>query len=165
MGRRKKSKAGLGPLGFLCDMAGAAAMGAYASHKIKKDIKKGQGEESIKAANIVLGSSALRGGTRGMVGLGGMVGVSSGIKGYEKQNRPSSGTGDTKPHGASNVNTYETPESAYTPPFEFHHAATPGMWRQYCEDGSKYGLNPADFKNADDYADALERAKRDAYDN
>ena len=37
------------------------------------------------------------------------------------------------------------------------------IWRKFCEDGSKYGINPEDFNNADDYEEALNKAKENNY--
>ena len=33
------------------------------------------------------------------------------------------------------------------------------VWRKYCEDGTKYGIDPMDYETADDYEEALSKAK------
>mgnify|MGYP003295015653 CR=1 FL=1 len=147
MARRRKSSKGSDPLDTIVDLAGAVTMGLYARHKIKKDFEKGQGEESAKAGSMVLGYGAMRGGSRGLISLGGLIGLNSGLKSIERQQ--------------------QTPQ-IYEPPFIDKVSDVPkatskkaqsNMWRERCEDGSAYGLSPCDFSSADDYEDALNKAK------
>lgn len=137
------------PINTLLDIAGAAAMGTYAKHKIKKDYARGEGEASAKAASIVLGMGAMRSGSEGLVNLGGLIGINSAIKDIEKaevsrqQNMsiPASVHHYSEPHAS---------EAKVVPKF---------AWRQYCEDGSPYGISPFDYQTADDYDEALQAAK------
>ena len=147
MARRRKSSRASDPLDTIVDLAGAVTMGLYARHKIKKDFEKGQGEESAKAGSMVLGYGAMRGGSRGLISLGGLIGLNSGLKSIERQQ--------------------QTPQ-IYEPPFIDKVSDVPkatskkvrqNMWRERCEDGSAYGLSPYDFSSADDYEDALNKAK------
>ena len=85
MAKRRKSSRGSDPLDTIVDLAGAVTMGLYARHKIKKDFEKGQGEESAKAGSMVLGYGAMRGGSRGLISLGGLIGLNSGLKSIERQ--------------------------------------------------------------------------------
>ncbi len=39
------------------------------------------------------------------------------------------------------------------------HRGNQYRWRLHCEDGSKYGISPDDYETADDYEEALEKAK------
>lgn len=34
-------------------------------------------------------------------------------------------------------------------------------WREDCDDGSEYGIDPNDYETEDEYYDALEKAKTD----
>ena len=147
MAKRRKSSKSSDPLDTIVDLAGAVTMGLYARHKIKKDFEKGQGEESAKAASMVLGYGAMRGGSRGLISLGGLIGLNSGLKSIERQQQVS---------------------QAYQPPFIDKVSDVPkvtskkvrqSIWREQCEDGSTYGLSPYDFSSADDYEDALKRVK------
>ena len=148
MGNKRKlhkcTSSDLGPLGFLIDLAGAATMGAVAKHKIKKDFEQGGGKDSLLAANTVLGRSAMRSGSEGVVGLGGLLGVSSALKDLKRDQVTSRVLAHT---GATRVKAKAKRD-------------VPHIWRQFCSDGTSYGLDPMDFDNADDYEDAIEEAKR-----
>ena len=147
MAKRRKSSRGSDPLDTIVDLAGGVTMGLYARHKINKDFEKGQGEESAKAGLMVLGYGAMRGGSRGLISLGGLIGLNSGLKSIERQQQVS---------------------QVYEPPFidkvsdvtkVTSKKVRQNMWREQCEDGSAYGLSPYDFSSADDYEEALNRAK------
>lgn len=147
MARRKSSKCPE-PINTMLDIAGAVTLGLYAKHKIKKDFEKGEGEASAKAGSMVFGYGAMRGGSRGIMSLGGLIGLNSGLKDIERQQQQS---------------------EIYEPPFIDEISDTvkktpkkvrSNMWREQCEDGSAYGLNPHNFSSADDYADALKAAKK-----
>lgn len=56
------------------------AFGLYVKHKVKKDFEHGCGEESAKAAAMVFGMGSMRGGSRGTINLGGLVGLNSALK-------------------------------------------------------------------------------------
>lgn len=147
----RKSNRGPDPIDAILNLAGAVTMGVYADHKIKQDFKKGQGEESLKAARAVLGAQAMRRGTAGTVGLGGLIGVNNAVKNIEKQNAQQNIQRNTKTH------TYG--RTHHVKPVAPKRQVRTGLWRDYCEDGSAYGLDPYDFETADDYADALDAAK------
>lgn len=147
MARRRKSSRGSDPLDTIVDLAGAVTMGLYARHKIKKDFEKGQGEESAKAGSMVLGYGAMRGGSRGLISLGGLIGLNSGLKSIERQQQA--------------PQIYEPPfiDNVSDAPKATSKKVRQNMWRERCEDGSAYGLSPYDFSSADDYGDALNKAK------
>ena len=147
MARRRKSSRGSDPLDTIVDLAGAVTMGLYARHKIKKDFEKGQGEESAKAGSMVLGYGAMRGGSRGLISLGGLIGLNSGLKSIERQQQA--------------PQIYEPPfiDKVSDAPKATSKKIRQNMWRERCEDGSAYGLSPYDFSSADDYEDALNKAK------
>lgn len=147
MARRRKSSRGSDPLDAIVDLAGAVTMGLYARHKIKKDFEKGQGEESAKAGSMVLGYGAMRGGSRGLISLGGLIGLNSGLKSIERQQQA--------------PQIYEPPfiDKVSDAPRATSKKVRQNMWRERCEDGSAYGLSPYDFSSADDYEDALNKAK------
>ena len=147
MARRRKSSRGSDPLDAIVDLAGAVTMGLYARHKIKKDFEKGQGEESAKAGSMVLGYGAMRGGSRGLISLGGLIGLNSGLKSIERQQQA--------------PQIYEPPfiDKVSDAPKATSKKVRQNMWRERCEDGSAYGLSPYDFSSADDYEDALNKAK------
>ena len=87
MAKRKKSYSATKcpePLNTMIDLAGALAMGAFAKHQIKKDFRRGQGAESVKAATMVYGMGAMRRGSEGLISLGGLYGVNSAIRDIEK---------------------------------------------------------------------------------
>lgn len=147
MARIRKSSRGSDPLDTIVDLAGAVTMGLYARHKIKKDFEKGQGEESAKAGSMVLGYGAMRGGSRGLISLGGLIGLNSGLKSIERQQQA--------------PQIYEPPfiDKVSDAPKATSKKVRQNMWRERCEDGSAYGLSPYDFSSADDYEDALNKAK------
>ncbi len=135
----------------MLDIAAAATMGLYVNHRIKRDYKKGCGSESAAAAGMVFGRSAFRRGTEGAVGLGGMIGLSTALNSLEKQQNQRK----RRQYGKhpSYVNPIEPPTRANKRPVKT------GIWREHCEDGSAYGLDPENFVSADDYVDALSMAK------
>lgn len=137
------------PINTLLDIAGAATLGLYAKHKIRKDFENGCGEESAKAAAMVFGMGSMRRGSQGTINLGGLIGLNSALK--ELENKQSTSN-----------DTYYTP-SRFVSPIEkapaVSHQVPAGLWRKHCEDGSSYGLDPETFENADDYEDALKAAK------
>lgn len=148
MAKRRKSSRGSDPLDTIVDLAGAVTMGLYARHKIKKDFEKGQGEESAKAGSMVLGYGAMRGGSRGLISLGGLIGLNSGLKSIEGQQQV--------------PQVYDEPpfiDKVSDVPKSTSKKARQNMWREQCEDGSAYGLSPYNFRSADDYEDALKQAK------
>lgn len=150
---RKKSSQCPEPINTMIDLAGAAAMGLYVNHKVKQDFKKGCGEESAKAAATVCGIGAMRRGGDGMVGLGGLIGLNSALSSIEKQQAAQSTATyvcDTTP--------YVSPIAPPTPAIK--HPVKTGVWREHCEDGSIYGVNPEDYETADDYEYALKEAKK-----
>ena len=119
-------------------------------HKVKKDFEHGCGEESAKAAAMVFGMESMRGGSRGTINLGGLVGLNSALKDIGQQ-QAASNTYDSQPY----VSPIEPPTPAIKKPAKI------GLWREHCEDGSQYGLYPENFSTADDYADALKTAKEE----
>lgn len=148
--RAKKSAKCPEPINTLLDIAEAATLHAVAKHKIKKDYAKGQGEDSAKAGAIVFGTGAMRRGTPVVVSLGGLTGLASGIRNIEKSEQ-------------ATAVPIEPPLVDYVSGSQIHEqeSAVPQyIWRQYCEDGSAYGLSPYDFKTADEYDDALQAAKQ-----
>lgn len=147
MAKRRKSSKCPEPINTLLDVAGAATLGLYVKHKVKKDFENGCGEESAKAAAMVFGMGSMRRGSQGKINLGGLVGLNSALKDIERQQAAS--TYDSQPY----VSPIEPPIPAIKKP------AKTGLWREHCEDGSQYGLYPENFSTADDYADALRSAK------
>lgn len=142
------------PLNTMIDILGAIALGAYSRHKIKQDYKAGHGEESAKAASMVFGAGALRNGSRGIISLGGLVGVTKGINDIqrEQQNHSEHSHATNAPPAISDEgitgkgNCHKMPSRR-------------NLWRMHCEDGSIYGVNPEDYNSADEYKQALENAK------
>lgn len=148
MARRRKVSKCPEPINTLLDIAGAAALGIYVKHRVKKDFENGQGEESAKAAAIVFGRGAMRRGSQGMYNLGGLLGLNSALKDMERKQMPQ----------------YIHDSHVYISPIEqvpstIVKPVPSGVWRDYCEDGSQYGIDPDEFDTADDYADALRMAK------
>ncbi len=150
--RYKKSSKCPDPINTFLDIAGAATLGMYVKHKVKKDFESGCGEESAKAAAAVFGVGSMKYGSQGLINLGGLVGLNSALKDIDKQA----------------VSTSEQEYPPYVSPIEKEPAiANPvkaGIWRERCEDGSAYGLYPENFDSADDYEDALAEAKRKTMD-
>ena len=83
MAKRRKSSKCPEPINALLDVAGAATLGLYVKHKVKKDFEHGCGEESAKAAAMVFGMGSMRRGSQGTINLGGQVIVGR-IKGVER---------------------------------------------------------------------------------
>lgn len=201
MARRKRKRSSCpDPINGFIDLCAGATMAIIARNKLKRDIEKGEGEESLIAGSIVFGHQALRGNP---VGLGGMLGLRSALSEMEKHSTPekydyqpqvtglqhsNSPTGTRTPKkyiwrehcSATNgidPQDYETADdfydavaqssiapkqeapldSSHTVPAEEHksHADRKYIWRKYCPDGSKYGINPEDFESADDYEECL----------
>ncbi len=147
-GRNYSSK-GLDPLDEIVNLLGAAAMGVYARHKVKSDYKKGYGDESIKAATTVFGLGAMRGGTVGKMGLGGLWGTTSAIHSIEREEEAAAAA-RRRPIPNSNdridIQFYGSNDNRYA-------------WRLNCEDGSAYGLDPENFETRNDYNAALKAVK------
>lgn len=148
----KKSSKNLGPLDTFIDLAGAVTLGAYVKHKVKKDYSRGEGEASAKAAASVLGVGALRRGSSGLISLGGLIGLNSALKDIDNaQNKT-----HFRPIEAPFVDKVsDTPLGTMKP-------LRKNLWREYCEDGSKYGINPMDYDSADEYEEALNKAKSES---
>ena len=149
MAKRRKSSKCPEPINTLLDVAGAATLGLYVKHKVKKEFEHGCGEESAKAAAMVFGMGSMRRGSQGIINLGGLVGLNSALRDIERQQATS--TYDSQP--------YVSPIEPTTPAIK--KPAKTGLWREHCEDGSQYGLYPENFSTADDYADALKAAKEE----
>lgn len=205
MARRKQKKSSYpNPVNGFIDFCAGATMAIIAKSMLKKDIEKGEGNESLVAGSIVFGHRALRGDP---VGIGGMLGLNSALHDTEKHSSSQAYeyqpqiTGIQQPDSSTVIHTppkyvwreycsvtngidpqnYETaddfsdavsqsykdsiPEQAQ----EVCHNSLLGtastnidkrhIWRKYCPDGSPYGIDPDDYECADDYEDALRRAK------
>lgn len=148
MAKRRKSSKCPEPFNTLLDIAGAATMGLYVKHKVKKDFENGSGEESAKAAAMVFGMGAMHRGSRGTINLGGLMGLNSALKDIARQ-QASSYVHNNRPY----FSPIEPPSPAIKKPVKT------GLWRERCEDGSQYDLYPENFATADDYEDALKEAK------
>ena len=148
-GRKKSSSKGCPePLNTMIDLAGAAAMGAFAKHKIKCDYAKGRGKDSTKAAMMVYGMGAFRRGSSGLISLGGLYGINSALKDIEKSQK----VRKLKPHAYDDgidISFYKSNDNRYA-------------WRLNCEDGSEYNVYPEDFESRDEYIAALREAKKDS---
>lgn len=149
MTKRRKSSKCPEPINTLLDIAGAATLGLYVKHKVKKDFEKGCGEESAKAAAMVFGMGAMRRGSRGMYNLGGLMGLNSALKEIERK--------QISVRNYDNRSYVSRPVVQALP--EIVKPAPNGLWKEYCEDGSSFGIYPENFNTADDYADALLQAK------
>lgn len=134
--RRRKNKSSKcpDPINTMLDLAGALTLGLYTKHKIKKDFAKGEGEESAKAAGMVFGLGSMRSGSRGIINLGGLIGLNSALKEIEKQQNI-----QHPPFSNKILDARVEP----TPVIKKY------MWRNHCEDGSIYGINPCDYETAD----------------
>lgn len=147
MAKRRKPSKCLEPINSFLDIAGAATLGLYVKHKVKKDFENDCGEESAKAAVAVFGMGSMRRGSQGRINLGGLIGLNSALKDIKRQE--------------SSSNTFSTEN--YVSPTERMSAirrhAKVGLWREHCEDGSVYGISPMDYGTADDYEEALNAAK------
>lgn len=148
MAKRRKSSKCPEPINTLLDIAGAATLGLYVKHKVKKDFENGCGEESAKAAAMVFGMGSMRRGSQGTINLGGLMGLNSALKDIERQ-QVSSYSYASQPY----ISPIDPPSPTIKTPVKT------GIWREHCEDGSQYGLYPENFATADDYADALKAAK------
>ncbi len=152
MAKRKKYKKSScpDPINAFLDIAGAATLGMYVKHKVKKDFEAGCGEESAKAAAAVFGLGSMRRGSQGTINLGGLIGLNSALKDIERQN----------------LSSLSSEQPPFVSPIEkqpaIQHPVKSGIWRESCEDGSAYGVFPEDYDNADDYEDALRSAKQAA---
>ena len=148
----KKSSKNFGSLDTLIDLAGAVTLGAYVKHKVKKDYSRGEGEASAKAAASVLDVGALRRGSSGLISLGGLIGLNSALKDIDDSQN---GT-HFRPTEALFVDKVSDTPSETTKPLRKN------MWREYCEDGSKYGIDPMDYDSADEYEEALNEVKSES---
>ncbi len=145
----KKSTKCPEPINTMLDLAGVLTLGLYTKHKIKKDFAKGEGEESAKAAGMVFGLGSMSRGSRGIINLGGLIGLNSALKDIERNQQ----------------NTRYTPEEPFVdkvsgPRIITQSRANKNLWRKHCEDGSAFGINPMDYDTADEYYDALSEAKK-----
>ena len=132
----KKSKVDLGPLDFMIDLAGAGIMRSITKNRIIKDYKQGKGNESITAATAVFGHQALRRGTDGMLGLGGLRGVNSAIKEIERQEAAARAIRAQ----AEQIPVYSTPSNDNSE-----------AWRLNTEEGKTYGIDPNDYATREEY--------------
>lgn len=139
------------PINTMLDLAGALTLGLYTKHKIKKDFEKGEGEESAKAAGMVFGIGSMRGGSRGIINLGGLIGLNSALKDIERKQNA-----QCIPSNPPFVDKVLDAPIAKAPQVKKY------LWRNHCEDGSPYGINPSDYETADEYNDALADAKQNA---
>ena len=80
MAKRRKPSKFPEPINSFLDIAGAATLGLYVKHKVKKDFENGCGEESAKAAVAVFGMGSMRRGSQGRINLGGLIGLNSALK-------------------------------------------------------------------------------------
>lgn len=149
--RRKYRKSSCpDPINAFLDIAGAATLGLYVKHKVKKDFEAGCGEESAKAAAAVFGFGSMKRGSQGTINLGGLIGLNSALKDIERQS----------------ITSYQSDHPPFVSPIEkqaaIQHPVRTGIWRERCEDGSAYGISPEDYDNADGYEDALRLAKQAA---
>lgn len=148
MAKRKKSYSAAKcpePLNTMIDLAGALAMGAFAKHQIKKDYRRGQGAESVKAATMVYGMGAMRRGSEGLISLGGLHGVNSAIRDIEKSEAAARRRVLVYDDGID-FPPYKTNDNRYA-------------WRLNCEDGTPYGVSPFDYETRDAYNQALSLVK------
>lgn len=137
------------PINTMLDLAGAFTLGLYTKHKIKKDFEKGEGEESAKAAGMVFGIGSMRGGSRGIINLGGLIGLNSALKAIDREQNAR-----YIPSEPPFVDKVSDAPIATAPQVKKH------LWRNHCEDGSPYDINPSDYETADEYNDALANAKQ-----
>lgn len=145
--RRKKSKSSCPePINTFIDLCGGAATALITRSMLKRDIEKGEGDESLAAAAMVFGSRALRKGDA--IGIGGMIGINSALKSTQRQPMISnciySPEQEAIPHISTKKPSQEQPRY---------------IWRRFCADGSQYGIYPEDYETADEYEEALAAAK------
>lgn len=145
--RRKKSKSSCPePINTFIDLCGGAATALITRSMLKRDIEKGEGDESLAAATLVFGSRALRKGDA--IGIGGMIGINSALK--ATQRRPIISDCIYSPEQEAIPHVSTTNPSQEPPRY---------IWRMFCADGSRFGVSPEDYETADEYEEALNRAK------
>ena len=145
--RRKKSKSSCPePINTFIDLCGGAATALITRSMLKRDIEKGEGDESLAAATLVFGSRALRKGDA--IGIGGMIGINSALK--ATQRRPIISDCIYSPEQEAIPHVSTTKPSQEPPKY---------IWRKFCADGSRFGVYPEDYETADEYEEALNRAK------
>ena len=145
--RRKKSKSSCpDPINTFIDLCGGAATALITRSMLKRDIEKGEGDESLAAATLVFGSRALRKGDA--IGIGGMIGINSALK--ATQRRPIISDCIYSPEQEAIPHVSTTNPSQEPPRY---------IWRKFCADGSRFGVSPEDYETADEYEEALNRAK------
>lgn len=138
------------PVGILVDIAGAAAMRAIAKKKLKRDIEKGCGEESAEAALAVFGAGAMRGGSTGLVNLGGLYGIKSALEDIEKD--------QTTTH--ANTNRTRSVQIDDIVIKEYKPINNEYAWRLNCADAGEYGIYPEDYETREEYNQAIAKAVR-----
>ena len=144
---RKKSKSSCPePINTFIDLCGGAATALITRSMLKRDIEKGEGNESLAAAAMVFGSRALRKGDA--IGLGGMIGINSALKATQRQ-----------PTSTDSVHTPEREVMSLSPTAKSFQESPRYIWRKFCADGSRFGVYPEDYETADEYEEALNRAK------
>ena len=145
--RRKKSKSSCPePINTFIDLCGGAATALITRSMLKRDIEKGEGDESLAAATLVFGSRAMRKGDA--IGIGGMIGINSALK--ATQRRPIISDCIYSPEQEAIPHVSTTNPSQEPPRY---------IWRKFCADGSRFGVSPEDYETADEYEEALNRAK------
>lgn len=145
--RRKKSKSSYpDPIDGFFNLCAGAATALITRSMLLRDIEKGEGEESLKAATLVFGGRSLLKGDA--IGLGGMIGIKSALTAIDKQEK----SYDNYQMSTAKVNRYlNEPKPSKEPPKY--------IWRKFCEDGTMYGVSPNNYETADEYEEALAQAK------
>lgn len=145
--RRKKSKSSCPePINTFIDLCGGAATALITRSMLKRDIEKGEGDESLAAATMVFGTRALRKGDA--IGLGGMIGINSALKSTQRQPMISERIYSPEQEAIPHVSAKKTSQEQHR-----------YIWRKFCSDGSQYGIYPEDYKTADEYEEALATAQ------
>lgn len=145
--RRKKSKSSCpDPINTFIDLCGGAATALITRSMLKRDIEKGEGDESLAAATLVFGSRALRKGDA--IGIGGMIGINSALKSAQRQ-----------PMSTDSTHAIEREVMSLSPIAKSSQEPPRYIWRKFCADGSRFGVYPEDYETADEYDEALNRAK------
>lgn len=85
MAKQRRKSSCPEPLNTMIDIAGAVTMGIVSRSMVQKDIKRGQGRESVAVAREIFGAGALRGGSDGLISLGGLMGVESAVRSAERE--------------------------------------------------------------------------------
>lgn len=150
MSRKRKTSQKKGvpePLNTLMDLAGAAVLEGIVKNQVKKDIRAGKGKESVRAAQLVFGSGAMRGGSRGIINLGGLRGVDKAIDEVQREEMRSQ----------NQAPSYAAPVDGF--PVQTFVNDNRYAWRLNCEDGSAYGIDPEDYETRREYNAALKSAK------